>query len=132
MKVKNVLSWNISMIQKEVNTQPSCTIPDQAMSIKEIMDRFARGLPMKGNIPIYEDQETLDQADGINFETLDLSEQHEIIMQRQNELLNLKLKQRESEKRKYEQSIIKKYEASKPKETVQLATDGNVSGKQPV
>jgi len=39
----------------QVNKQKSLTVPDQAMSIKQIMERFARGLPVEKFQPIYED-----------------------------------------------------------------------------
>lgn len=42
-------------------TQPSQTVPDQIMTIQQIMDRYARGLPLAGaKVPIYEDEETQD------------------------------------------------------------------------
>lgn len=38
----------------EVNRLPSCTIPDQAMSVLEILQRHANGLPYDGTkIPVY-------------------------------------------------------------------------------
>lgn len=54
----------------EKNTLPSCTIPDQTMSIKTILDRFSKGLPVAGQrVPMYDehndlpDPRTLDLAD---------------------------------------------------------------------
>lgn len=55
----------------EKNLQPSMTIPDQSMSVKEIMNRFARGLGYEGaKVPIYDgedqyfpDPKTMDLAD---------------------------------------------------------------------
>lgn len=39
----------------ERNTKPSITIPDQSLSVKDILSRYARGLPLGGmKIPIYE------------------------------------------------------------------------------
>jgi len=38
--------------------RPSMTIPDQTMSIREILDRYARGLPIEaGKVPIYDGEE---------------------------------------------------------------------------
>lgn len=37
---------------------PSVTVPDQSMSVKEILDRFARGLPLDGaRVPIWDGEE---------------------------------------------------------------------------
>ena len=42
----------------ETITKPSMTIPDQTMSIREILDRYARGLPIEaGKVPIYDGEE---------------------------------------------------------------------------
>jgi hypothetical protein len=43
--------------QREHNTMPSMTVPDQTMSIKEIFRRFAQGLPIEGQkVPVYDDE----------------------------------------------------------------------------
>lgn len=54
----------------ETTFGPSQTVPDQTMSIKEILDRYAKGLPLGGQrVPIYEpdsnlpDPRKLDLAD---------------------------------------------------------------------
>lgn len=42
----------------EINRLPSATVPDQTMSIKEILDRHSRGLPISaGKVPIFDDSE---------------------------------------------------------------------------
>lgn len=39
-------------------TAPSMTVPDQTMSIREILDRYARGLPIEGQkVPMYDGDE---------------------------------------------------------------------------
>lgn len=55
-------------------TLPSMTIPDQSMSIKEILERYARGLPMDGKVPIYEGED----GDGIDPRRLDLAEREHL------------------------------------------------------
>lgn len=62
----------------EVNTQPSKTIPDQSMSIREIMKRYASGLPLGGQrVPMYDEGED-DPFDGKDPRTFDLSEMHDM------------------------------------------------------
>ncbi|QCQ85115.1 hypothetical protein [Blackfly microvirus SF02] len=42
----------------EINLLPSKTVPDQSMSIGEIMHRYASGLPVGGTrVPMYEEDE---------------------------------------------------------------------------
>lgn len=57
----------------EVNTLPSMTRPDESMSIIEIVNRFAKGLPLGGQKnPVYNGEDS-----GIpdNWDKMDLSEQ---------------------------------------------------------
>lgn len=74
--VKNSLNYHLYPKKYEENDQPSQTIPSQSMSIKEILQRYARGLPVMGNAekPIYEE-------DGIELPDLrkmDISEREEL------------------------------------------------------
>ena len=75
--------------QYEKNSLPSLTIPDQTLSVKEIMDRFVRGLPVEGaKIPIYEG----DESDLPDLSRMDLTERHETIERIKNEVDTLKKK----------------------------------------
>lgn len=66
-------------------TQPSQTVPDQTMSIPELIRRYAQGLPLGApKVPMYTDGE--DPMNGINFKKLDLSEQYDTIRSFNNEL----------------------------------------------
>ncbi len=49
---------------------PSLTIPDQTMSMRKLMERYAQGLPLEGHTPktAHYDEE----SNGINIKTLDL------------------------------------------------------------
>lgn len=73
----------------EKNFQPSMTIPDQTMSIREIMQRYARGLPLDmEKTPVYhgEDDEFPD------MQRLDLAERQEVIEHYKNEFNEIKEK----------------------------------------
>ena len=75
MKVFNALNASEREKNYRVFTQPSQTVPDQTMSIKEILERYAKGLPIGGGLePIYEEDDT----NGINPRTLDLVDIQEI------------------------------------------------------
>ncbi|AXH77364.1 MAG: hypothetical protein [Microviridae sp.] len=73
----------------EVNDQPSETVPDQTMSIRTILDRYARGLPTAGQSEALwqDDDEYNDLPD---HRTLDLSERQELAIQAKQELEELK------------------------------------------
>lgn len=53
----------------------SATIPDQALTVQEIMRRYARGLSVEGRNPVYNEDVDFD------FDRLDLSEKAELIEQ---------------------------------------------------
>lgn len=73
----------------EVNTQPSQTIPDQTMSIPEILQRYARGLPItKGKVPIYTGED--DPFNGIDPKKLDISELHNLKIQNEKFINNFR------------------------------------------
>lgn len=75
----------------EVNNEPSETIPDQTMSIRTLLDRYARGLPIGGvkESLWQEDDEFNDLPDP---RTLDLAERQEMAELAKSELSTLKQK----------------------------------------
>jgi len=70
MKVKNSLNANEFEKKYRVFTQPSMTVPDQTMSIRTILDRYSRGLPVGGRLDEYYDEEDTMP----DYRTLDLTE----------------------------------------------------------
>lgn len=86
MKVRNQYNGKTFPSDGEKNFGPSQTVPDQTMSIKEILERYARGLPMDGKVPIYEGED----GDGIDPRRLDLSERQEIARLYTDELNEIK------------------------------------------
>lgn len=72
-KIKNSLNANEFPIQLEINTKPSLTVPDQTMTVREIMERYARGLPIGGSrLPSYDEEDDMP-----DIKTLDLTEREE-------------------------------------------------------
>jgi len=72
----------------EVNNEPSETIPDQSMSIRTILDRYSRGLPISGErTPVW--QQGDDYNDMPDPRTLDLAERQEYAELYQHELKSL-------------------------------------------
>lgn len=58
-------------VQGELNFLPSETVPDQTMSMREIVSRFARGLPIEGaKNPVYNDDMDLPDPKKLDLEEL--------------------------------------------------------------
>jgi hypothetical protein len=70
----------------EVFTEPSQTVPDQALTIREILKRYASGQPLGGGKePLYEGED----GDGIDPRTLDLAERQELEIAARQELAEI-------------------------------------------
>lgn len=70
VKVFNSLNAHTRKNNALTCTQPSQTVPDQSMSIKELLKRHVQGLDLQGGKePLFDEDET---SDGINIATLDL------------------------------------------------------------
>lgn len=86
MRIKNSLSASKFEKKYQIFTMPSMTIPDQTMSIRTILDRYSRGLPIGGRVDEYYDEDdTLP-----DFRTLDLAERQELAIQYTEELNEVK------------------------------------------
>jgi len=86
MKVKH--SLNASKFEKSYKkfTMPSMTVPDQTMSIRTILERYSRGLPIGGRLDEYYDED-----DNLpNPLTLDLAERQELADLYKNEINEIK------------------------------------------
>lgn len=72
-RVRNTLNYDHTKVIGEVNLYPSLTVPDQALSLAEIIRRFASGIPMDiGKIPVFDEDNDLP-----DFRKLDLAERQE-------------------------------------------------------
>ena len=81
--IKNSGNANEFPYDGEVNNQPSETVPDQTMTMREILTRYAKGLPIDGaRTPLWEDGEGFAK----DPETLDLAEREELAAQAREEL----------------------------------------------
>ena len=96
MKVKNSLNANTFEKKYKIFTQPSMTVPDQSMSIKTILERYARGLPVGGRLDEYYDEEdtlpnplTLDLAERQELAELYIQEINEIKSRKKNVSTNV-------------------------------------------
>ena len=104
MKILNKYSAQNMHFKGETFTLPSLTGPDQAMTIKQLIERFQRGIPLGGQREIeYNDGD--DILNGVDPRTLDISEKFDMIDRLSSELLDIKdkIKFREKEKNKARQ-----------------------------
>ncbi len=99
MKIKNFMNYHTFDKKYEKNGKPSLTIPDQTMSIRELLRRYASGLPLGGSKePIYEGED----GDGVDPRRLDLAERQELEIAARQELAEIeeRLKSKKVEKSK--------------------------------
>lgn len=100
MKINTQYNYDYKNNVYEINTLPSQTIPDQAMSIPELIKRYASGLPLGGSkVPIYQNEEE-DLLNGTNWNKLDLSEQMDFMRSAKNELNDINKRLQESKKQR--------------------------------
>jgi hypothetical protein len=86
MKIKNFLNYGQFQKDHEKDFGPSQTVPDQTMSIRELVRRYASGLPLGGSKePIYEGED----GDGIDPRRLDLAERQELEIAARQELAEI-------------------------------------------
>lgn len=82
------------------------TIPDQSLTIKQILDRHTRGLRTPDQVAGYYDQDYDPLGlDGINIETLDLSQKYEILNGIRSRTRDLKKRHEKQQKDAYDESI---------------------------
>lgn len=98
MKIRNIFNAK-EFNDDEVNNEPSQTIPEQSMSVRELLQRYASGLPLaSGKEPIYEGED----GDGVDPRRLDLAERQELEIEARRELAEIeeRLKSKKLEKTK--------------------------------
>jgi len=98
-RVKHALNAHTFETKGQENNEPSQTIPDQSMTLRELLVRYAKGLPLEGKrIPIWEGEEGFD----IDPQTLDLAEIEELKEKAEQELKDIgeRIKQEVKEKTK--------------------------------
>lgn len=87
--VKTWMNAKLHPKNYEVNNEPSQTVPDQTMSIRTLLDRYARGLPIGGlKEAIWQDDD--EYNDLPDPRSLDLAERQELAEIAKQELSNFK------------------------------------------
>jgi hypothetical protein len=103
-KIKNFMNYEDFDRDNEKDFEPSQTIPDQTMSIRELVRRYASGLPLGGSKEsIYEGED----GDGVDPRRLDLAERQELEIAARQELEEIE-KRLKSTRITTEQKLSKK------------------------
>lgn len=118
----NSLTYDWRSQPGEKTSLPSLTRPDMALTIPEIMQRYASGRSV--NLPVYDDfSGDHDHLTGLDLRTLDISEVHDLLEQTRTNLENLNTERNrrsaEAQRAALEKSIIEKHEARKSSENVE-------------
>ncbi|AXH77831.1 MAG: hypothetical protein [Microviridae sp.] len=98
IQVKNYLNRDTFPKKYKAFTMPSETVPDQSLTIRQILDRYARGLPLDVKTPIWEEDDELNPLPDVR--TLDLTEKQEMLQNAKDELQAIKVKMAEKRKKK--------------------------------
>lgn len=66
---------------------PSITIPDQSMTLRDLLDRHSRGMPLGSHVnePFYDED-----GDGVDFDALDIVDQMAYIAQKREDYERIK------------------------------------------
>jgi hypothetical protein len=103
LKVRTPFNFDYGIDAKaEVNDLPSLTVPDQTMSVKEILERYARGLPLGAGerVPMYDEEDDLPDP-----RTLDLVDRQELSEQFKSEIEYVRAQQEEARKKEAEGQV---------------------------
>lgn len=117
----------------EVNTKPSLTIPDQTMTVVQIMQRYAQGLPLTSGVkvPIYEGE---DSEVPLNWDKMDISEQQDFMEENAQRIVDMRndLQDQQYKRGRYKpKDKVQNKDDQKPKDNQQSApsADGDDSKK---
>ena len=102
METKFKTRENAKPSNPEINSGESQTIPDCSISMREIINRFQRGIPVTRSLrqPVY--NENFDYPDNMEFDDV-----HSAKLEQKQNIKDLETKKREYEKAKEEQQKTK-------------------------
>jgi hypothetical protein len=91
---------------REIPSGTSQTIPDQSLTIKQILERHTRGLRIPDQMVGYYDSENDPlELNGTNIETLDLSQKYDILNRVRNKTSNLRSAYNKQQTQSYEEKL---------------------------
>ena len=103
-QIRTPLNYNHEQEKYSESSKPSMTVPDQTMSMREMLSRYAKGLPIGGaKESIYDENE---ESWGINPKTLDLVDIQEIKRDNKERIENLQKVIENSKKKKQQEPEV--------------------------
>lgn len=105
--------------QMEVNNMPGKTIPDQSLTVRQIMQRHTAGVPLNVKTPQFHNEDEIDNYNGKDPRTMDLVELHEELQEigeRQKARIKLAEEMAENQKKQEEQEKIARLKSEWQKE----------------
>lgn len=121
-RVKNSLNAENFEKNYRENIGPSMTVPDQTMSIRTILERHSRGMPIPpGRQELYEG----DESSGLELNTMDLTEKQELYERSQEVIAEAKKRKQDKEVEKQNKTtrILQDRIKSLEKQAVTAAPD---------
>lgn len=88
MKFKN--HYNSKPDKGEINNKPSLTVPDQTMSVTELLKRYASGMPIGGKSPLYHGETEDDDIGDHVLQNMDQLDRIDYLREKEQEFLKLK------------------------------------------
>lgn len=113
--------FNYEPSKGQINNSPSETVPDQTMSIREILVRYARGLPITGGKPHYYDEEQYTP----DIKTMDLADLQELHETTRQEVQNLRSQLDDLSKKKQKAAAEKAIKEAKEQLKKELEAGGS-------
>lgn len=110
MKFNKKYSFDPSIGKREVKGK-SMTIPDQTMSVAEILMRYSRGQPFLAGKPGSYLGDEDDLLDGVDINSLDIEEKHQVMrhnVERIEKMLKSRQKEYADSKKRWSDAVEKK------------------------
>lgn len=92
IKIRTSLNYDPSEDKGEISLKPTQTIPDEALSIQEILQRFTQGYEFPRKPTHYDDTDDFDDVDPTRAPDFDLSDAHQELMDMTERIASRKTK----------------------------------------
>lgn len=113
MKFRTQHNYKDAPVKGQTKFGLSQTIPDQSLSIRQLHERYVRGQPLSEyeRQPLYAEDNELSQLDGVDFQSLDLTEIEEINKTAAQTLFKVKKDEADRKAKEYHDKQRKKFYA---------------------
>lgn len=121
MKFKNHFNADQFESDDEINKLPGKTVPDQSMTVMDIMRNQSRGLPLTSKVPVYHGD-----VEYPNLSALDLFQRHELLQSITDDIKKKRAELIDKKQKAYWDKVDDHYKKKyQPKETIPAPSAGN-------